>query len=55
MTHIRVIQTASIYFDGYTRHSEVERYASDRPEAAEMLGAMLLQWRAGVEDVRAGA
>jgi len=35
--------------------AEVERYATGRPEAAEMLGALLLQWRVGVEDVRAGA
>ncbi|MGH8694888.1 MAG: type II toxin-antitoxin system HipA family toxin [Burkholderiales bacterium] len=33
---------------------EVERYSKDERDAAETLGAMLEQWRVGMEDVRAG-
>jgi serine/threonine-protein kinase HipA len=34
--------------------AELERYAQDQPEAAAVLGPMLLQWRVGMADVRAG-
>lgn len=34
--------------------AEVTRHSKAYPEAVELLGAMLVQWRAGVADVRAG-